>query len=105
MMDEPKRRRATDATGLYWLWISLPLVDRHTGEWSLSRTMAAGFGLGTLHLMESTHASGATWAQTALIVSLASLALASAFGKRVFEAVALRIAGQVPKAVPTAGEG
>lgn len=87
-------------------WLSLPLVDRRTGEWSLSRTMAAGFALGTLHLMESFHEREVTWATVALVVALASLALASAFGKQVFEAVALRLASKLePQSPVTGGSG
>ena len=95
-------RRATDDGWLTTVWVSLPLVDRTTREWSLTRTMAASFAYGTLHLMESTHGRSITWAEGTLIVSLALLALASAFGKKVFEAVALRIAGQLPDPTPDA---
>lgn len=91
-MMAPQSRRATDTTWPLRVWVSLPLVDRHTREWSLSRTMAAAFAYGTLHLMESTHGHTMTWAMATLIVSLACLALAAAFGKSVFAAVAMRIA-------------
>lgn len=92
------RRRATDTHWLYRVWVALPLVDRQTGEWSITRTLAAYFALRTGLLIDAVTANPAhaTWAMGALITANVLATMACAFGKRVFEAVALRIAGARP---------
>lgn len=87
------RRRAADTRWWYRAWIAMPLVDRQTGDLSLSRILALMFAVATVHRMEA-HELVRGWADVTESVAMASLSLASAFGKRVFEAVALRIAGR-----------
>ena len=94
-MHEPRRRRATDRHWAYTVWVSLPLVDRMTAELSLSRILSASFATATIRWMASLRDGEVTWPVVALVTTMALVTLASAFGKRVFEAVALRIAGQV----------
>jgi hypothetical protein len=93
MMMSP-RRRATDRNPWYTLWVSLPLVDRRTGEWSLSRTMASAFAAATIRWMSDLRHDPVTWEVVALVTLMACVALAAAFGKAVFESVAVRIAGR-----------
>lgn len=100
--DSKKERRKQDHPWWLDIWLALPLVDRHTREWSLTRTMSAVFALGTLHLMESTHDREMTWAMATLIVSMALASLGAAFGKSVFQAIALRIAPSKPDITPNA---
>lgn len=92
-------RRATDAAWPMKVWVSLPLVDRTTGEWSLSRTLSAAFAVATIRWMADlrTH-DDVTWPVVALVTTMALVTLAAAFGKKLFEAVALRIAAPLPGA-------
>ena len=102
-MMTPARRRATDGGWLYRCWISLPLVDRYTGEWSLSRTIAAYFAFHTALLIDGVAPTPerVTFTLAALIVALAILSLAAAFGKAVFSALATLI---ISKAQGNGGE-
>ena len=89
-----QRRRASDDGWLWTVWVSLPLVDRRTGEWSLSRTMASAFAAATIRWMSDLRTQPVTWEVVTLVTLMACVALAAAFGKDVFHAVAIRIAGR-----------
>lgn len=99
------RRRANDQHPLYRGWLALPLVDRGTGDLSLSRILSAAFAVATIRWMAELRQAEITWPTVVLVTTMAMVTLAAAFGKRIFEAVALRLAGRTEQAAAPAGAG
>lgn len=72
------------------LWRRLPIVDRDTGSWSISRTIALYFAFEAGDVLDE-HKTSLTMAVAVVCISLALIAGAMAFGKSYFGQLLTRL--------------